>query len=69
MAADLYDELSKESTETLVERRRGNVRAWERWDRKSDPRMEYTGRQYALEQENEVIDRILNERAGSSTAE
>jgi hypothetical protein len=69
MADDVYDKLSQEPTEKLVERRGGNEEMWERWDRKSDPRGEYTARQYAIEQENAVIDRILRERAVAPKAE
>jgi len=63
MSDDLYDELSNLPSDVLVARRKENDRAWERWDRKSDPRGEYTARQKVLEDENAVIERILRERA------
>ena len=66
MTDDLYDELAEKPSEDLIERRRGNEDMWDRWDRKSDPRGEYTARQKALEDENAVIDRILRERAPRS---
>lgn len=69
MADDLYDKLSQEPIEKLVERLRGNEEMWERLDRKSDPRGEYTARQYVIEQENAVIDRILRERTAGPKAE
>lgn len=68
MSDDLYDELSKLPSDALMVRHKENDRAWERWDRKSDPVGEYTARQTALEGENAVIERILRERAAGDAS-
>ena len=64
MTGETYEDLVQLSTDDLNERARQLKRTWQIWDRKSDPRADYTDRQRRIEFDQEIVDRILRERAG-----
>jgi len=64
MTGETYEDLVQLSADDLEERARQLKRTWEIWDRKSDPRAEYADRQRRIELDQEIVDRILRERAG-----
>ncbi|NIJ06342.1 hypothetical protein [Frigoribacterium faeni] len=64
MTGETYEDLVQLSTDDLKARARQLKRTWEIWDRKSDPRAEYADRQRRIELDQEIVDRILRERAG-----